>query len=421
MSFVGLCDCNNFFASCERVFRPDLNGKPVVVLSNNDGCVVARSNEAKGLGIKMGTPIYQIMELVDRKQVHVFSSNYQLYGDMSHRVMSILRSELPAIEVYSIDEAFLDMSPVPLEKMKEFAENLSAKIFRYTGIPVSIGIAPTKTLAKVASKLCKKYPKLNGGCLMYKPADVEKVLRKTPVEDIWGIGRRYSKTLKRHLINTAWDFCNLTESSVRAQMGVNGVRTWRELHGEKCIGFEEAEQKRQTLCISRSFAKEFYTLDDVNAAISTFAAKAAEKLRDKGLRASQMDVFLMTNRFREDQPQSFDLRSVCFDPPIDDTLELSDAAHKALKCIFKKGYGYKKGGVMLSGLIPSNAVQGSLFDTVDHDKSKSLMKAIDTINHISGLNTVCLASQGKMDDFSTRKLVSRRYTTVWEEMMEVKV
>ena len=257
---IGLCDCNNFFASCERVFRPDLEGKPVVVLSNNDGCIIARSNEAKALGIKMATPLFQAKDVIEQNNVAVFSSNYQLYGDMSNRVISILKETVPAIEVYSIDEAFLNLEGLPLEELQQKGRNLSARIKKDTGIPVSIGIAPTKTLAKIASKLCKQYPKLRGCCLMYRPQDIEKVLRRFPVGDVWGIGRKYRRKLQLMGVSTAWDFCSLPRAEVSRMMSVTGVKTWLELHGEPCIGFDEVPQDRQTICVSRSFAHDITDL-----------------------------------------------------------------------------------------------------------------------------------------------------------------
>ena len=417
---IGLCDCNNFFASCERVFRPDLNGKPVVVLSNNDGCIVARSNEAKALGIKMGTPLFQAREVIEKNGVAVFSSNYQLYGDMSGRVMNVLRGAVPQIEVYSIDEAFLDVSEIPLEKLQQAARELSAKVLREVGIPVSIGVAPTKTLAKIASKLCKQYPALKGGCLMYRKADVEKVLGRFPVEDVWGIGRRSVKKLAAMGVRTALDFYNLTAAKVYDNFTVTGLRTWKELHGEPCINFEDREQERQTVCVSRSFAKEMRELDEIDAAVATFTAKVAEKLRRQSLYAGQMSVFILTNRFREDSPQHYQIKTTLFEVATNDTLEMSQAASEMLRKIFRKGYGYKKAGVMATDIVPVKGVQGSLLDTVDRSKRNALMEIMDSINSTEGGNTVRLASQGAMDQFSSRTMTSRRYTTSWDELLEVK-
>ena len=242
--FFGLADCNNFYASCERVFNPSLVGRPVVVLSNNDGCVIARSNEAKKLGIEMGAPYFQIKQLARRGNVAVFSSNFVLYGDMSRRVMSLLKKFAPATEIYSIDEAFLDFSGVNPAALNGLGHEIARTVKQQTGIPVSIGIAPTKTLAKIASKLCKQYPKLDGCCFMYRTQDIEKVLRKFPIEDVWGVGRRYAKMLKANGVDTAWDFTQLTPEWVRKRMSVVGLRMWKELRGEACIGFEQAPADR---------------------------------------------------------------------------------------------------------------------------------------------------------------------------------
>ena len=420
MAFVGLCDCNNFFVSCERVFRPDLEGRPVVVLSNNDGCIIARSNEAKALGIKMGTPLFKVRDLIRRQNVSVFSSNYQLYGDMSQRVMNILKKTAPSIEVYSIDEAFLNLDEMPLNTLQPFARNLSSRIRREVGIPVSIGVSPTKTLAKIASKLCKSYPALKGGCLMHRTVDVEKVLTTFPVGDVWGIGRRMGARLHQIGIDTALGYYNLSPETVDAMFTVTGLRTWKELHGEACIGFEDVQPDRQTVCISRSFAHEMTTLEELDAAISTFTSKVAEKLRREGLCAEQLSVFILTNRFREDAPQNYQIKNTLFDVATDDTLEMSERASACLKQIFRSGFGYKRAGVMATRLIPRRGVQSSFLDTVDRDRRAQLMDIIDTINKTSGNYTVRLASQGEMDEFSTRAMTSRRFTTNWDEIMEVK-
>jgi DNA polymerase V len=418
---VGLCDCNNFFASCERVFRPDLDGKPVVVLSNNDGCIIARSNEAKALGIRMGTPLFQAKDVIEKNGVAVFSSNYQLYGDMSNRVISILKETVPSIEVYSIDEAFLNLEGLPLEGLQQKGRDLSARIRKDTGIPVSIGMAPTKTLAKIASKLCKQYPKLKGCCLMYRPQDIEKVLRKFPVGDVWGIGRKYRRKLELMGVNTAWDFCSLPRSEVSRLMSVTGVKTWLELHGEPCIEFDEVPQERQTICVSRSFAHDMRDLSQLDAAVATFTAKVAEKLRRQDMKASVLHVFILTNRHREDHPQDYSIRTTGFEVATNSTIEMTEAASQALKAIYKKGFGYKRAGVMVTDLVDSGKVQGVFFDTVDHEKQDRLMKVIDSINAASGNATVRIASNGEMDQFSTRTRVSKRYTTRWDELMEVVV
>ena len=417
----GLCDCNNFFVSCERVFDPSLEGRPVVVLSNNDGCVVSRSNEAKALGIKMGQPLYQIRDFAKRNNVAVRSSNYQLYGDMSHRVMTTLRQHIQSIEIYSIDEAFLQLDDYPEKQLKLFGEQLARTIRRNTGIPVSIGMSRTKTLAKVAGKLCKQYPKLNSACLMSRDEDIRKVLEKFPVEDIWGIGRRHGKMLKECRIATAAQFSDLSEEWVDNRMGITGVRTWLELHGTPCIEFSHEQADKQSIMVSRSFSTELYDIDELHETITTFAGIAAEKLRKQGSVAQEMQVFLITNRHRDDQPQYYECGNVHFDTATDSTLEIVKAATAELKRIYRKGYGYKKSGVRLSRITPATAVQGTLFDTIDRPKHKALMQAIDRINAGQGGEAVKLVSQGSITGHTNREHLSPQYTTRWEDILVVKV
>lgn len=417
---IGLCDCNNFFASCERVFRPDLNGKPVVVLSNNDGCIIARSNEAKSLGIKMGMPLFQAKPIVDRYNVAVFSSNYQLYGDMSSRVMSILRANSTAIEVYSIDEAFIDFSSMDLESLQQYGRNLSKLVRQHTSIPVSIGIAPTKTLAKIASKLCKQYPKLEGACLMYRSEDIEKVLQRFPLDDVWGIGRRSFAKLSRVGVSTAWDFYMLNPNFVQREMGVTGLRTWQELHATKAIFLEEGVKDKQQIGVSRSFSKELTNFADLHAAVSTFVALAAEKLRSQRGAATEMGVYILTNRFREDVPQRSECHIITLDNPSASTIELTQFATRALKIIFKSGFAYKKAGVFISKIVPDSSIQKNLFVESDTLKHNSLMRVVDGLNSSFGRTTISLASQGDIAAFSSRKLVSNRFTTCWGEILEVK-
>ena len=309
-TMYGLCDCNNFFASCERVFRPELEGLPVVVLSNNDGCVIARSNEAKALGIRMGHPYFQIRDLEKRHNVAVFSSNFNLYGDMSRRVIWTLRRMVPAAEVYSIDEAFLDLRGIETGRLEELGRHISRTVRRNTGIPVSIGIAPTKTLAKIASKLCKEYPKLQGACLMYRPQDIEKVLRKFPIEDVWGIGRKHRRMLQAANVRTAWDFVQRPEAWIRGRMGVTGLRTWKELQGEACIDFESAPPAKQQITVSRSFAHELTQYEEIHTSVAAFVSMAAEKLRRQQSLCGEVTVYILTNRHREELPQYFESQTV---------------------------------------------------------------------------------------------------------------
>lgn len=417
----GLADCNNFFVSCERVFAPRLEGRPVVVLSNNDGCIIARSNEAKALGIRMGQPLFQAAPLIRQYGVEVLSSNYALYSDMSHRVMSTLRSLVPEAEVYSIDEAFLDLRGMAVETLADFGHHVAATVRRHTGIPVSIGISPSKTLAKIASKLCKRYPKLNHSCLMYRPQDIEKVLRGFPVQEVWGIGRRHGRMLQGAGIVTAGQFVRLPEGWVRSRMGVTGLRTWQELQGEACIGFEQAPPAKQQICTSRSFATELTSLDELRQAVALFASLCAEKLRHQGSVCGEVQVFIATNCHRPELPQRYVNRILSPDEPTDSTLEVCTLADRALCSLYSPEYGYKKAGVVLSAIAPRTAVQTSLFTPTDRGRQRRLMQALDAVNTRFGRHTVVTATQGFDPLPSNRSHVSPHYTTSWEELMEVKV
>lgn len=417
----GLCDCNNFYASCERVFRPELIGRPIVVLSNNDGCVIARSNEAKSLGIRMGQPYFQIRELIKKQGVEVFSSNFILYGDMSRRVIATLRSMVPAAEVYSIDEAFLDLRGLGTEALDELGRRIYSTVRRNTGIPVSIGIAPTKTLAKIASKLCKQYPKLQGSCLMHRPQDIEKVLRDFPIGDVWGIGRRHEAMLQASGVVTAWDFTQRPETWVRRRMGVTGLRTWQELQGTACIDFETAPPAKQQITVSRSFAHELSEYEEIHTAVSNFAAMCGEKLRSQQSVCGEVTVFILTNRHREELPQYYDSATIHASVRTDDSLQLVPLARQALDRIFRKGYGYKKAGVILSDIAATDGIQTDLFETFGQNRHAKLMQAVDAANHAYGRNKVIVASQGFEPLQMNRHHLSQRYTTDWDDIIRVKV
>lgn len=416
----GLCDCNNFFASCERVFRPELNGRPVVVLSNNDGCVIARSNEAKALGIRMGHPYFQIRGLEKRYNIAVFSSNFSLYGDMSRRVIRTLRQMVPAAEVYSIDEAFLDLRGIAIERLEEQGRLINRTVRRNTGIPVSLGIAPTKTLAKIASKLCKHYPKLQGTCLMHRPQDIEKVLRSFPIGDVWGIGRKHRSMLQAAGIQTAWDFTQRPEAWIRSRMGVTGLRTWKELQGEACIDFENAPPPKQHITVSRSFAHELTEYGDIRASVAAFTSMAAGKLRRQQSLCGELTVYILTNRYREDRPQYFESETIRPVMATDDILELVPLAMQALQRIFRKGCGYKKAGITLSEISSRAGLQTDLFAPVDRAKHARLMDAVDTVNRTCGRNRIVVAAQGFAPLKTTRKHLSRGYTTDWNQIITVK-
>lgn len=415
----GLCDCNNFYASCERLFRPDLAGRAVVVLSNNDGCVIARSNEAKALGIGMGQPLFQIRGLIDQGRVELFSANFALYGDMSRRVMATLRTLVPEIEVYSIDEAFFDMRGVegPLD---DFGRHIARTIRRNTGIPVSIGIAPTKTLAKIASKLAKQYPKLNGCCHMYRPQDIAKVLANYPLRDVWGIGRRYGKMFDKTGIRTAQQFIALPEEWIHRRMGVSGLRTWHELQGRECIAFDEMPPQRQQISLSRSFPKEIGSLEELESIVAEFASTCAEKLRSRNLMCRGICTYIYTNRHRADRPQSYESEWSVLPESTDSTLEIVRYARATLRRIYRHGYLYKKAGVILGDISTASEAQSDLFPTYDRPKHERLMSVMDSINHTHGRGKIVIAAQGTTPFHMNRQHLSPRYTTDWDELLVVK-
>ena len=412
----GLVDCNNFYASCERVFNPSLNGKPIVVLSNNDGCVIARSNEAKVLGIKMGVPAYQIKDLVKQHDVAVFSSNYVLYGDMSGRVMSMLAELAPEIEVYSIDEAFLNLAGI--KDLQSLGANIVRKVSRGTGIPVSLGIAPTKTLAKMANKFAKKYPAYNRLCIIDTEEKREKALKLFEIGDVWGISRRQAAKLEKQGVKTAFDFTQLPGSWVRKNMTVVGERTWKELRGISCIDMESAPPAKKQICTSRSFGKMVEDIDTMSEAIATHASACAKKLRQQKSYAMSLMVFIHTNNFREDLPQYWKNTIIKLPVPTNDTLEIVHYALEGLKSIFMPGYQYKKAGVIITEIVTS--AQLGLFDTVDREKREKLMQAIDKVNG-EHRHLVKLAVQGNGRDWKLKQeQLSKRYTTDINEVLTIK-
>lgn len=416
----GLLDCNNFYASCERVFNPSLNGVPVVVLSNNDGCVIARSAEAKALGIPMGEPAYKLKELIEQHHVAVFSSNYVLYGDMSGRVMSILSSFVPEMEVYSIDEAFLHFDGFEKIDLKEYGTKIVQTVTRGTGIPVSLGVAKTKTLAKAANRFAKKYPAYKGVCIIDSDEKREKALKLLAIEDVWGIGRRISKKLHYYSINTAWDFTQRSKSWIRHTLGVNGERTWLELRGVPCLEMDRPASKK-SICTSRSFGERLTTYEPVAEAVANFAASCAEKLRRQRSQAAVLMVFLHTNPFAENQPQYSNQVVVQLPVPTSDTPELIRYALRGLKSIFAEGYRFKKAGVIVSEITPERPMQLNLFDDRDREKFQKVMLVMDSLNASYGRQKVKIAAQGFDRKWKLKnEKLSPCYTTRLADVMEVK-
>ena len=424
MELFGLADCNNFYCSCERVFHPDLRNKPVVVLSNNDGCVIARSEESKSLGIKMGEPFYQVKELLEKNDVAVFSSNYNLYGDMSRRVMSLLSTYTPKLDIYSIDEAFLDLSGMgDANYLIKYSKEMVKAIGKGTGIPISLGIAPTKTLAKTASKFAKKYKGYGGVCLIDTDEKREKALKLFDIGDVWGIGYQHSKKLAYYGIKTAWDFTQKSESWVRKEMTVTGVRTWKELNGESCISIEELPHKK-SICTSRSFSGQgLNQLNDVEEAVANFAAQCSRKLKEQHTVCQSIIVFAHTSRFRMDVPQDYIYRSGNFPVPTNDHQEIVSMAVKMLRDAWKNDecYWYKKSGVIVWNICKDEAIQGNLFDTVNREKQAALAKAIDEINRKNGHNTIRVAVQGFEKKWHLKnEYISKLYTTNLDDVIVVK-
>jgi DNA polymerase V len=415
-----LVDCNNFFVSCERVFQPELEGKAVVVLSNNDGCVVARSNESKAMGIKMGTPYFKVKHLVEAGTLITRSSNYALYGDLSSRVMSILASSVPKIEVYSIDEAFLNLTGITGQI--ELCRSLRAQVRKWVGIPVSIGISPTKTLCKIASHFAKTYPGYKGVCIIDNEDKRIKALNLTPVSDVWGVGRRLAPKLESCGIRTALDLSQRNPKWLREKFNIQLVRTWAELNGQLAIE-EEKEEARQTICTSRSFAEMTSDLEVLSQRVSDYAAVCARKLREEGTVASEVTTFMYTNRFREDMPQYFPALTLRLEVATNSTHEIVSAALKALRLIYSPDYKYKKAGVTVSGIFPSNAIQASLFDSNAElrQKHKVLSEIIDKVNVSAGDGSLRLATQKKghyADDIRS-DFRSKLFTTSLSEIIEV--
>jgi len=415
-----IADCNNFYASCERVFQPHLNGKPVVVLSNNDGCVIARSNEAKALGVAMGAPYFKIEQFLRQEGVAVFSSNYALYGDMSQRVMSILSGFAPRAEVYSIDECFLDLSGVP-GNLTEYCLHIGKVVKQYTGIPISIGIAPTKTLAKLANRIAKK-DKSTGGVLDWWNVDADEVLGKIELDDIWGISRRLKVSLEAIGIHNALELSHSNPKHIRQQFGVVVERIVSELSGISCIPLEEMPQPKKQIMTSRSFGNKVTEHSDLQAAITYFATRAGEKLRAQQLTTNALTVFIQTSPFDTSKPQYGNSATVQFDYPTDDSTQLINAAQHGLQNIFRRNFSYQKAGVLLPDLLPKGVGQLSLFGATDAERSDQLMSALDRINRRHGKNSIRFGSELVSDRWRMRQqFKSPSYTTKWDELLTINI
>ena len=415
---IALVDCNNFYASCERVFNPKIENKPVIVLSNNDGCVIARSNEAKVLGIKMGEPAFKLKNLIEKYNINVFSTNFALYGDLSKRVMNIMSTEVEKMEIYSIDEAFLDFSDYASKKR---GLAIREKVKKWTGIPVSVGIAPTKVLAKVAGHIAKKHTK--SGVFIFDDEDlIRRALNFFKVEDLWGIGSNTAKKLKSVGIHTALQFRQCDSSWVKRNLSVNGVRLQKELFGEVCYPIETKIKRRKSICTARSFGSEINKLSKLKEVIGSHANTCATKLRKEKSCCTTVGVFLSTNPFKPQAKQYNPYIVTQLHVPTNDSMEIVKVAIKALESIYMGDCIYKKAGVVVSGTAPQEQTQLSLFDSLDRGKRENINIAVDKVNSLMGKNKVHLAVQGNGRKWKIKQeRLSPCYTTRFADILEVRI
>jgi DNA polymerase V len=421
-----IVDCNSFYCSCERLFRPDLREQPVVVLSNNDGCIISRTDEARRLGVPMGIPYFEARHLIEKHKITVFSSNYHLYGDMSRRVMNTLRSLSPSVEVYSVDEAFLDLEGIAPKDLGAYARHIKDTVEQWTGISVSVGVAATKTLAKMANLAAKKNKK-ETTCvkIILNPEDQQSILQRTRVSEIWGIGYSYAEKLLNLGISSAWELQNMPESWVHAQLGgVNGLRLRRELKGVASLEMQKQLMQKKMITTTRMFGRPVVELSELREAIATYITRAAEKLRRQQSAAACIDIFVVPGK--ENYHSGFKrgnsiANQIRLHSPSNITSELIAAALPLLDSLFEKGRTYKKAGVLLSGLVPDDSIQSNIFLPPETNKKKQLMNTLDNVNFGIREDALHFGSTGIKKNWKMRQeLRSGRYSSRWEEMMEVK-
>lgn len=422
-----LVDCNNFYVSCERVFNPKLKHAPVMVLSNNDGCVVARSNEVKALGIKMGMPAFKCDNLIKEHNIQVFSSNYTLYADMSRRVMEILKKFTPDLEIYSIDEAFLSLTGFDISNCKSYGQEIRETVYKWTGIPVSVGIAKTKVLTKVASEIAKKHDEYNGvtdliNCSVGK---LDSLLHQLDVSNVWGIGRQYTKLLKSNSIYTAKDLKYTKTDWIHKKLTVMGARCVYELNGIPCFKLDKYPGPKKGIRSSKSFGVPVTSQHDLEEAVASYVSRASEKLRNQNSHANLLFVYITTNRFKKDEPQYSNSAHIRLKEPTSSTIDLTTSALYGLRKIYRPGFKYKKAGVLLEGIEPDSQMQLKLFHSFNCAKKEQtnvLMKTIDNINKKWGRDTLRLATEGIRKPWKMKRTrLSKRYTTNWNELLEISV
>jgi len=417
---IALIDCNSFYVSCERLFKPSLIKKPVIVLSNNDGCIISRSSEAKDLGIKMGEPYFKAKKIITKSNVHVFSSNYSLYGDISRRVMKTLKHFAPEMEIYSIDEAFLNLSIVPDNEILQFGKKIRDTVLRWVGIPTSIGIATTKTLSKIANHIAKK--EKSGVVSLVNKKNIDRILEKIEIRDVWGVGRQLSKFYINNGIFNANQLKNISNNWIKKNSNVLGSRTAMELRGASCISLEITQSKRKSCCVSRSFGKKVERLQELKESITNHCLNAAEKIRSESLLTKSITIFIRTSPFQKMEIHYSNSKTIDFPIATDNSIEIVKSAILGLKLIFKKGYKYQKSGIILSGLYESKSYNNNLFSSTKDKKTKDLMRSIDYTNFRYGRSTLSLAVALSKKKWKTKKqYFSKIDTTNFDCLPTVKI
>ena len=404
---IALIDCNSFYVSCERLFKPSLIKKPVIVLSNNDGCIISRSSEAKDLGIKMGEPYFKAKKIITKSNVHVFSSNYSLYGDISRRVMKTLKHFAPEMEIYSIDEAFLNLSIVPDNEILQFGKKIRDTVLRWVGIPTSIGIATTKTLSKIANHIAKK--EKSGVVSLVNKKNIDRILEKIEIRDVWGVGRQLSKFYINNGIFNANQLKNISNNWIKKNSNVLGSRTAMELRGASCISLEITQSKRKSCCVSRSFSKKVERLQELQESITSHCLNAAEKIRSESLLTKSITIFIRTSPFQKMEIHYSNSKTIDFPIATDNSIEIVKSAVFGLKLIFKKGYKYQKSGIILSGLYESKSYNNNLFSSTKDKKTKDLMRSIDYTNFRYGRSTLSLAVALSKKKWKTKKIIKNEF------------
>ena len=413
---IALVDCNSFYVSCERLFNPSIINKPVVVLSNYDGCVISRSTEAKILGIKMGEPYFKVAKIVKKNDVRVFSSNYSLYGDISRRVMKTLKQFAPQIEIYSIDEAFLNLTSIKNKDLIEYGQKIRKTILKWTGIPTSIGVAPTKTLSKVANHIAKR--ESSGVINLIDSKEIDEILSKIKINEVWGIGRQLTKFYIKNEINNAYDLKSMSNGWIKKNTNVFGSRTAMELRGIPCFSLEVYQEKRKNCCVSRSFGRKVTKLEELKESITTHCLNAAEKIRIDNLSTKKITVFIRTSPFQKNENYYANAKDIDLPIRTNDSIELVKEALNALKCIYKKGYRYQKAGIILSNLKDINIYKKNLFSKIgNEEKRQKLMKAIDYTNIKYGRNALSIVQAGLKKKWNIKRQHSSKIDTACFELL----